>query len=281
MRHHRPRYDVYLRLILRVLSVLLWVHICLSKTAPSPGTLPGERAVSPPGTTCQVFPRQLSSSGVTWYIVSEPILSFRQEANTVNESSVARPRGKRRILYVSDPSSIAMRYLPDPVSEEDLRSWVDDLATAKVDTFVQEVYTQGWTVYWRCDRFEYDARPQHRRFLPLLEEGIQPLDVLVDQSHKNGMEFLAGLRINDNHGHISVDQGVGAGASFVVNNTQFQLKEAPPGDFYKLSTPLDFSFVEVGEFILSVMQEVISRFDVDGLEMCFRDHRYFPPGKGR
>jgi hypothetical protein len=181
---------------------------------------------------------------------------------------------------VSDPSSIATRYLPDPVSEEDLRSWVDDLAAAKVDTFVQEVYTQGWTVYWRCDGFEYDARPQHRRFLPLLEAGIQPLDVLVEQSHKNGMEFIAGIRVNDNHGHISVEQGVGAGASFVVKNPQFQLKEAPPGDFYKLSTPLDFSFIEVREFILSVMQEIVSRFDLDGLEMCFRDHRYFPPGKG-
>ena len=199
----------------------------------------------------------------------------------MNETSVSRPRGQRRILYVSDPSSIATRYLPDPSSSEDLRGWVDDLAAAKVDTFVQEVYTQGWTVYWQCDRFDYDARPQHRRFLPLLEAGIQPLDILLEHSHKNGMEFFAGFRINDNHGHISVEQGAGAGASFVVNNPQFQLKEAPPGDFYKLSTPLDFSFSEVREFILSVMQEAVSRFDVDGLEMCFRDHRYFPPGKGR
>jgi hypothetical protein len=136
-------------------------------------------------------------------------------------------------------------------------------------------------VYWRCDRFDYDARPQHGRFLPLIEAGIQPLDVLIDQSHTNGLEFFAGFRINDNHGHVSVEQGVGAGASFVVNNPQFQLRETPPGDFYKLSTPLDFTFVEVREFVLSVMQEVVTRFDVDGLEMCFRDHRYFPPGKGR
>src|SRR5262245_33530583 len=82
-----------------------------------------------------------------------------------------KPRGKRRIVYVSDPSSIAISYLPDPTTENDLRRWVDDLADAGVDTFIQEAYTQGWTTYWRGDRHEYDARPQHRRFLPLLNAG--------------------------------------------------------------------------------------------------------------
>ena len=107
-----------------------------------------------------------------------------------------------------------MNYLPDPATEESIRAWVDQLSAARVDVFAQEAYTQGWTTYWRVDGLEYDARPQHRRFLPLLERGVQPLEVLLDQCHKRGMEFLAGIRINDNHGHISVEQGVGAGASF-------------------------------------------------------------------
>ena len=191
------------------------------------------------------------------------------------------PRGSRRILFVSDPSSIASRYLPDPASEEDLRRWVDDLADARVDTFVQEAYTQGWTTYWRSDRFEYDARPQHRRFLSLLDASIQPLEVLLEQAHERGMEFLAGIRINDNHGHISVKQGVGFGASFLADNPQWLLKEAPPGPYYQLSSPMDFSFPEVRDYLFSVTEELVSRFPVDGLELCFRDHRYFPPDRGR
>ncbi len=191
------------------------------------------------------------------------------------------PRGSRRIIYVSDPSSIASGYLPDPASEADLRRWVDELAHAQVDTFIQEAYTQGWTTYWRTDGFEYDARPQHRRFLPLLDEGIQPLEVLLEQAHERGMEFLVGIRINDNHGHISVKQGVGFGASFLANNPQWLLKEAPPGPYYQLSSPMDFSFPEVRDYLFSVTEALVSRFHVDGLELCFRDHRYFPPDKGR
>lgn len=190
------------------------------------------------------------------------------------------PRGSRRIIYVSDPSSVAMNYLPDPAPEESIRAWVDQLSEARVDVFIQEAYTQGWTTYWREDGLEYDARPQHRRFLPLLERGVQPLEVLLDQCHRRGMEFLAGIRINDNHGHISVEQGVGAGSSFLVDHPEWQIRELPPGPYYKLSTPLDFTFPQVRNYVVDVMGRLVDRFPVDGLELCFRDHRYFPPGKG-
>ena len=49
------------------------------------------------------------------------------------------PRGDQRLLYVSDPSSIARKLLPDPVGEQDLRQWVDMVADSGVDIFAQEV----------------------------------------------------------------------------------------------------------------------------------------------
>lgn len=173
-----------------------------------------------------------------------------------------------------------MNYLPDPATEESIRAWVDQLSEAQVDVFIQEAYTQGWTTYWRVEDLEYDARPQHRRFLPLLERGVQPLEVLLDQCHRRGMEFMAGIRINDNHGHISVEQGVGAGAGFLVDHPEWQIRELPPGPYYKLSTPLDFTFPQVRDYVVDAMSRLVDRFPVDGLELCFRDHRYFPPGKG-
>ena len=95
-----------------------------------------------------------------------------------NGISIA-PRDTRRILFVSDPSSIATNVLPDPVEADDLRQWVDMLADSGVDIFQQDVYNKGCTVYWRSDEFQYDPRQQHRRFLPLLDSGIQPLQVLL------------------------------------------------------------------------------------------------------
>ena len=81
------------------------------------------------------------------------------------------PRGDHRILYVSDPSTIARTVLPDPVREADLRKWVDMIADSGIDMFNQEIFSQGWTVYWQSEHYEYDQRPQHQRFRPLIEAG--------------------------------------------------------------------------------------------------------------
>ena len=202
---------------------------------------------------------------------------------TSSNLSVDRPspRGERRIIYVSDPSSIARNHLPDPTTEDDLRRWVDEMADAGANTFIQEAYTQGWTTYWRTEKFEYDARPQHRRFLPLLEGGVQPLEVLLDQSRRRGMEFMAGMRVNDNHGHISVEQGVGAGATFLTDNPQWQVKDTVGSLDRKMSTHLDFTFQEVRDYVASVAEYMLATFDLDGIELCFRDRAYFPEGTER
>ena len=198
--------------------------------------------------------------------------------NKKGEMPAARAIG--RILYVSDPSSIATNLMPDPVEPDDLRRWVDMLADSGVDTFNQEVFSQGWTCYWRSETYEYDRRKQHRRFLSMLDADTQPLDVLIDQTHNRGMTFVAGFRMNDNHAYQARKQGVGI-AGFIESHPHLRLTEFPEGQYYKMSEPLDFTFEEVREFTFGVVREVTTRFDIDGVELCFRDQAYFPCGKGR
>ena len=186
------------------------------------------------------------------------------------------PRGDHRILYVSDPSTVARTVLPDPVQETDLRKWVDMVAASGVDTFDQEVFSQGWTVYWKSARYEYDQRPQHRRFLPLLEAGTQPLGIVIDQSHRRGMRFIAGFRMNDGHAGHNRRQGIGI-AEFIESHPHLRLHDPRPGENYQEPEALDFTFEEVWEFTFGVVEEVASRFAIDGVELCFRDTAYFPP----
>ena len=195
---------------------------------------------------------------------------------------IFRPRGKRRLLYTSDPSNIAFKQVgrnvihhptleqakADPARPEDLVQWIDRLAHNRVDAYAQCVFSQGWTLYFRSDRFEYDARPQHQRFVPMMDAGVTPLEVLIAQSHERGMEFLAKFRMNDLHGHGN------QGARFILDNPQWQLKEFPGG--------LDYSFEPVRDYVFSFAQEVVERFDVDGLLFHFmRWGHCFPRGSGR
>ena len=187
------------------------------------------------------------------------------------------PRGTRRVHFISDPSSITMNVLPDPVEIDDLRRLVDMIADSGADSFQQDVYNKGCTAYWHSDEFQYDGREQHKRFLPMLEAGTQPLQVLLDHSHMRGMAFTAGFRMNDTHGgeHFPVR------ADFVESHPEWQFQDSREDGGYHEGFPLDFTFDEVRDYVFRVMQEVVSRFDVDGIEMTFRDPIYFPFPEGR
>ena len=87
-------------------------------------------------------------------------------------------RGDPRILYVSDPSSLTAHYLPNPVEEADLRRLIGMMADGGVDMYCQDIYSQCWTAYWRSEKFPYDQRSQHERYLPLFDAGVQPVSPL-------------------------------------------------------------------------------------------------------
>ena len=192
------------------------------------------------------------------------------------------PRGERRLIYTSDPSNLAfyqvgrqVAHVPDaetarndPARQEDLIEWVDALAHNAIDTYAQTIYAQGWTVFFRSDRFEYDSRPQHQRFVSMMDAGITPLEVLIEQTHKRGMEFVAKFRMNDRHGHG------GQGARFILDNPSWGLAEFPGGH--------DFSFEPVRDYVFSVADEVVERFDVDGLLFNYIRHGHcFPTDVAR
>ena len=182
-----------------------------------------------------------------------------------------------RIVYNSDPSTIASHVLPDPVEADDLRHWTDMLADSGVDVFVQDAVNQGFTIYWRSDRFQYDLRPQHERFLPLLDAGTQPLQVLRDRSHERGMTFLAGIRMNDGHDFPVF-------ADFIESHPDWQLpkrwdvlgiQRPPEASINVGGKRLDYTVDEVRAFYCEMMEDLLDCVCVDGLELIFRES-YFP-----
>ena len=76
----------------------------------------------------------------------------------------------------------AKEIIRDEAAQQALLRGIDTVADAGVSTFCQEVFSQGWTAYFRSQHpdYEYDQRRQHRRFLPLLDGGVSPLDILID-----------------------------------------------------------------------------------------------------
>ena len=130
--------------------------------------------------------------------------------NPAVEIDEPNPSRNWEMVYVSDPSNVAdydfdpgdprPLITSQPATSTELDRFIDHVATSNADVFVQEVYNAGWTMYFRSEHFEYDARHQHRRFLPMMDEGIMPVQVMLERCRTRDMRFLAGFRVNDPHG---------------------------------------------------------------------------------
>lgn len=181
------------------------------------------------------------------------------------------PKGDIRLLFVADISSHAREpFTSDPATPEQLERLVDHFALSGADALGQEVFGQGWVTYFRSDTYEFDQRPQHRRWIPLLDQGINPIEIICKRAHERGMKFIAGARFGDDHGAPS------QGARWMFDHPEFILKDVPPGPLANPGNAMDFSFKEVRDFHFGAIEEIASRFDVDGIEITFRSDNHFP-----
>jgi len=184
------------------------------------------------------------------------------------------PRGTRRVIYNSDPSNTTSHLSEPAARPEELRQVIRNFAKeGNIDTLVQEIWHQCWTEWWTTDKCPYDTRPQHQRFVPLIDQGIMPVEIYIDECHKQNMEFLAGFRMNDRHGN-----NVEFFQQLDKEHPEWILKEYKPTGGGKndprnkgLGCSLDYAQQGVRDWLFSIMEEVANRFDVDGIE--FNWHR--------
>lgn len=186
------------------------------------------------------------------------------------------------MIYCSDPSNTTS-HLSDPAAQpRELREIVRNYAReGGIDTLVQEVFAEAMTMFWRTDKCPYDIRYQHQRMVPMMNNGLMPIEVTIDECHKQGMEFLAGFRMNDRHGHHPQFFGKLSREKpeWVLTDYKPSWRGAPP-ESHKVGCSLNYAIPAVRDWLLSIMEEVANRFDIDGIELNFtRLAECFPRGE--
>lgn len=235
--------------------------------------------------------RQIQLLSVAFVVIAVSVAIAAPESdktpaggNDVTQGSL-QPRGSRRWIYNSDPSNTT-RHLSEPAAQPDeLRQVVRNYAReGHVDTLVQEIWHQCWTEFWRTDKCPYDTRPQHQRLTPIMDAGVMPIEIYIDECHRQNMEFVAGFRMNDRHGN-----NVDFFQTLDKEHPEWILKEYKPTGGGKndprnrgLGCSLDYSQQGVRDWLFSIMEEVAKRFDIDGIELSFhRMPECFPRKKAQ
>jgi len=187
-----------------------------------------------------------------------------------------------RLIFYNDARHYHLYCYEPPISIEDARAPVDEVAGTKVDTFVYgfgagpttfhltkvgEVFAshikvfkdipevhRGTLVTWRA----------YENIMSLKERGVDLLDLLIDRAHEKGLEFYASLRQTHQVSPEDVDNYFNW--QFKIDHPEWCLKGRGKHAF-------NFVYPEVRAERLALAEETVNRYDVDGFEI---DWDYWP-----
>ena len=191
------------------------------------------------------------------------------------------------LLFNSDGGSGALYAFEPPISSEQLCRVVNSLEGTQVDTFIQCVSdgsfvaygTQVGEIYGKnMTEFENENfRRWSQNILGLLDAGKDPLDIWSARTHGLGMQFWAGLRMNDIHKDW-VDRWPSLRTQWELERPHVAIGKDMP-DRYKNRYPdnsftwaFDFTQQEVRDLKFGLIEEICLNYDVDGFEMDFLSH---------
>lgn len=181
-----------------------------------------------------------------------------------------------------------------PPTKEALEAYVDGMtASGRVTHIVfcacgqrASFDSKTWEPIWKAlDECDANGKPYDNKWIrcakKLHDEGIDPYAVWIARCRKNGVSPWLSMRMNDAHG--STDIRYWRRTTFWRNNRRFWREpDAPNFKWNTGSYIFDFSHAEVREYTYAMAEELLTRYDADGLELDFtRHHLFFRPGHER
>ena len=188
-----------------------------------------------------------------------------------------------RTLYFNDARHYYMYVVEPPMTIREAWRPIDEIATTGVDTFVYGVerndglfYPSRHGIMFGDDMDEMTSGfcwRAWRNLHSLIDQGHDPLRVLIDRAHDKGLDFIASLRfagyagIEDGHRIPLPDPGI-LGGRF------------DPAAVIRKGA--DHAHREVRDHCFAVLEELATDYPTDGVELDFIFTSFsFEYGKGR
>lgn len=202
----------------------------------------------------------------------------------LHQQAVNRPR---RVIFNNDGNE-PVYHCRETSAEELLRHRTAPLAGSQVDSIFYCTWSSGFGLFTHDTKVGQVFNTNEGRFEPnrtqeFLDKGIDPLAVMVNFAHDNGIELFWSMRVNDTHDASTRDYGpVMFRANRLKQEHQEWLigsKDKPPK--YGRWSAVDFGVAEIRDLAFRYCEEVCQNYDVDGIELDFYRHAFFFKCSGR
>ena len=189
-----------------------------------------------------------------------------------------------RLLFHNDARHYHMYCYEPPMSLEEARAPVDEIAGTGVDTLVygfgagptmMHLTEVGEILGTRLSTFK-DLPDRYRatlsfwrayeHIMSLKERGLDILTLLVERAHEKGLQIYGSLRLN--HPIASGEVDANDNWQFRVDHPEWCLRGRGKHNF-------NFVYPEVRAERLALIEEAVNRYDLDGFELEFAFSPYY------
>ena len=173
---------------------------------------------------------------------------------------------KRRIIFNNDGSE--WEYAREPTAQDVLRLHTIGLEDSHVDTVFFASCARGCNMYCHDTKVGEVFQDQSGIIRGLIEKGTDMFQVMIDHWHGLGKEIFWSCRVNDEH-----DSWIpGATSKWKRDHPEYLMgtRENPPP--YGPWSALDYGMPEVREQYFRTLEEICTRYDVDGIELDYIRH---------
>ncbi len=211
-------------------------------------------------------------------LAASPCVVAKGHHSEAKQARLKAARRRRRVIFVDDNYGLSHQGSDTP--EGFLEPRLKPVVGTHVDTITYAVYAHSPAYISKIHPRNYAAaggtsvtdQAWARHHKALVKAGHDPLRLVIDFAHGNGMEAFAHMSMNDCHDSFmpSLMHPFKAAHPELLVNPQGVL---PNLQLYV--TAYDFSHEEVRDRQFAIIEEVCDRYDVDGFEMDFIRHPMF------
>ncbi|WP_395744679.1 family 10 glycosylhydrolase [Prosthecobacter sp.] len=218
---------------------------------------------------------------------------------SLTPAHAAEGKPKRRLVLCDDGGSLGAPDMEAPIGIEGLvKEAIDPLRDTMVDTLYWQIGVDPWMgtdthrlsdwylhktkvgTLWGSDRDKFKTASEWRIYEnahQMMEQGTDPVAVVIEQGHKAGLDVFVSFRINDGH-----DSRLRDGAK--DTNLVPMRRDHPEwliGEDAFSKFAYNFAVPEVRTYVLALLQEAIAQYDLDGFDLDFcREPKLFKRGEG-
>lgn len=220
-------------------------------------------------------------SGLT--VAAEPVTNDRQW-DALHRAAVNR---SRRVIFNNDGNE-PVYYCKAATPEELLGQRTAALADSQVDSIFYCTWSSGFGLFTHHTKVGqlFDTREEMfkpNRTREFVEAGIDPLRVMADFAHRQKIELVWSMRMNDTHDGSTAAYGpVMFRANRLKNeHPQWLIGSKDQRPKYGSWSAVDYAVPEIRDLAFRYCEEVCNGYDVNGIELDFFRHAFFFMCSGR